>query len=98
MIMHTLCPASLHSGLEQADALARITITALVRFIEFARKESRMLAYTAWDSLQTIARQYDADLRIVSGDRVTLAPRSARSSAVQAARRLTKRLRDGLDR
>ena len=52
-----------------------------------------MLAYTAWDSLQTIARQYDADLEIAFDDHITLAPRWARSSAAAAMRRLTERLR-----
>jgi hypothetical protein len=52
-----------------------------------------MLAYTAWDSLQTIARQYDADLEILSEDHITLAPRWARSSASAAMRRLAERVR-----
>ena len=54
-----------------------------------------MLAYTAWDGLQTIARQYDADLEIVSGAHIALAPRRARSSPAATVRRLTERLRAG---
>lgn len=52
-----------------------------------------MIAYTAWDSLQTIARQYDADLSLVSGSHIELAPRWARSSASIAFRRLADRVR-----
>ncbi len=55
-----------------------------------------MIAYTAWDSLQTIARQYDADLEIVSGDHIALAPRWARSSASFAIRRFAERVRAGI--
>ncbi len=33
-----------------------------------------MIAYTAWDSLQAIARQYDSDLSVDSEARLTLAP------------------------
>jgi hypothetical protein len=54
-----------------------------------------MLAYTAWDGLQTIARQYDADLEIVSGNHIALAPRRTRASATATVRRLTERLRIG---
>lgn len=54
-----------------------------------------MLAYTAWDGLQTIARQYDADLEIVSGSSIALVPRRTRSSALAPIRRLTDRLRIG---
>ena len=54
-----------------------------------------MLAYTAWDSLQTIARQFDADLDIVSGDFLAIAPRWTRFSASAAFRRLTERLCGG---
>ena len=54
-----------------------------------------MLAYTAWDGLQTIARQYDADLEYDAGDHLALAPRWARASLSVAFRRLTERLRAG---
>jgi hypothetical protein len=33
-----------------------------------------MIAYTAWDSLQAIARQYDADLSIDAEAHVALTP------------------------
>ena len=52
-----------------------------------------MLAYTAWDSLQTIARQYDADLNILTEDQIALVPRWTRSSAALAMRRLAERVR-----
>ena len=51
-----------------------------------------MLAYTAWDGLQTIARQYDADLEWDSGNVLTLAPHWTRSSAAAAFRRLAERV------
>jgi hypothetical protein len=54
-----------------------------------------MLAYTAWDGLQTIARQYDADLEIVSGNHIALVPRRTRSAPATAIRRLAERLRAG---
>ena len=55
-----------------------------------------MIAYTAWDSLQAIAQQYDADLVLAPGERLGLAGRRARSIAPAAVRRLGKRLRAGL--
>ncbi len=54
-----------------------------------------MLAYTAWDSLQTIARQYDADLALISGEQLELAPRWERSSLSLAVRRFAGRIRAG---
>ena len=54
-----------------------------------------MLAYTAWDGLQTIARQYDADLEWDSGSRLVLAPRWSRDSISVAFRRLAERVRAG---
>lgn len=55
-----------------------------------------MLAYTAWDGLQTIARQYDADLEFDSTNLLVLAPRWARGSAAVAFRRLAERVRTGV--
>jgi hypothetical protein len=52
-----------------------------------------MLAYTAWDGLQTIARHYDADLEFDAENFLGLAPRWARCSASIAFRRLTERVR-----
>ena len=54
-----------------------------------------MLAYTAWDGLQSIARQYDADLEILSGDHIALAPRWARPSPSRVVHRLADRVRAG---
>ena len=55
-----------------------------------------MIAYTAWDSLQAIARHYDAALRLDPGTRLTLAPYWERSVCSAAARRLAERARRGL--
>lgn len=54
-----------------------------------------MLAYTAWDGLRTIARQYDADLAHIPGERLELAPRWERSSLSLAVRRFAERIRAG---
>ena len=55
-----------------------------------------MIAYTAWDSLQAIAHQYDADLVFAPGERLGLASRRNRYTAPAAVRRLGTRLRAGL--
>ena len=52
-----------------------------------------MIAYTAWDSLQAIAQQYDADLRLDAGTHVALAPRRDRFVRSVPMRRLTERAR-----
>ncbi len=54
-----------------------------------------MIAYTAWDSLRTIARQYDAELAFIPGEPLELAPRWERSSLSGAVRRLAERIRAG---
>src|SRR5215218_591677 len=64
-----------------------------------------MIAYTAWDSLQTIAQQYDADLVLVPGERLGLMrrrdqsaprpPRTASASVCALDSRLCKPHRDG---
>ncbi|MBA2597327.1 MAG: hypothetical protein M3Q50_03410 [Chloroflexota bacterium] len=54
-----------------------------------------MIAYTAWDGLQTIARQYDADLALVPGERTELAPRWKRSRLSLAARGFARGLWSG---
>jgi hypothetical protein len=46
-----------------------------------------MIAYTAWDSLRAIAREYDADLTRDARGETVLAQRWARCSAVIAALR-----------
>ena len=55
-----------------------------------------MFAYTAWDSLQAIAHQYDADLVIGPGQRLGLTTRWDRSIQPEAMRRLGERLRTEL--
>jgi hypothetical protein len=55
-----------------------------------------MIAYTAWDSLQTIARQIDADLVLAPGERLRLIKRRDQSAARATVQRLGKQLRAGL--
>ena len=55
-----------------------------------------MIAYTAWDSLQTIAQQYDADLVLAPGDRLRLTRRRDQSAARATVHRIAKQLRAGL--
>ena len=55
-----------------------------------------MIAYTAWDSLQTIAQQYDADLVVVPGERLGLMRRRDQSAPRASVHRLGERLRNGL--
>ncbi len=55
-----------------------------------------MIAYTAWDSLQAIAQQYDADLVLAPGERLGLSKRRDQSVPRATVRRLAKRLRTGL--
>jgi hypothetical protein len=55
-----------------------------------------MIAYTAWDSLQAIAQQYDADLVLTLGERLGLTRRRDRSVPRATMRRLGTRLRSGL--
>jgi hypothetical protein len=55
-----------------------------------------MIAYTAWDSLQTIARQVDADLVLAPGERLRLIKRRDQSAARATVQRLCKQLRAGL--
>ena len=57
-----------------------------------------MIAYTAWDSLQAIAQQYDADLVMAPGEPLGLTRRRARFEPCAAVRRLGKRLYTGLAR
>jgi hypothetical protein len=52
-----------------------------------------MIAYTAWDSLQAIAQQYDADLVIGPGQHLGLTMRRARCVHPKAIRRFARRLR-----
>lgn len=53
-----------------------------------------MFAYTAWDSLQAIAQQYDADLVSVPDGRIALAPRGYRPVSCATVRGIARRLRD----
>ena len=54
-----------------------------------------MIAYTAWDSLQAIAQQYDADLVLAPGEPLGLTRRRDQFEPRATARRLAKRLRAG---
>jgi hypothetical protein len=55
-----------------------------------------MIAYTAWDSLQALAQQYDADLVIAPGERLGLKRRPNPSVPRASMRSLAERLRSGL--
>ena len=55
-----------------------------------------MIAYTAWDSLQALAQQYDADLVIAPGEPIGLTRRRDRDIPRATVRRLGVRLRAGL--
>ena len=55
-----------------------------------------MIAYTAWDSLHVIAREFDADLAVIAGDRVELAPHRRGSAASATVQRLAERFRAGI--
>ena len=55
-----------------------------------------MFAYTAWDSLQTIARQFDANLTLPPEKPIAMAPRRLCSVVTAPVRRLGERLRDSL--
>jgi hypothetical protein len=55
-----------------------------------------MIAYTAWDSLRAIAREYDADLTLDARGDTIMAQRWERCSAVIATRRLSTQVRESL--
>ena len=55
-----------------------------------------MIAYTAWDSLQALAQQYDADLDIAPGERIGLRMRPNHSIPPARMRGLGERLCAGL--
>jgi hypothetical protein len=55
-----------------------------------------MIAYTAWDSLQAIAQQYDADLVQAPGERLELIRHGDQSIPRASVRRLGERMRAGL--
>ena len=55
-----------------------------------------MIAYTAWDSLQAIAQQYDADLVMAPGEPIKLGSRRTHSAPRASMFRLGERLRAGL--
>src|SRR5215204_3322952 len=69
---------------------------AVPRSISVSERTMRMIAYTAWDSLQAIAQQYDADLVLAPGERLRLARRRDQSAPRATVRHLGKRLRSGL--
>ena len=55
-----------------------------------------MIAYTAWDSLQALAQQYDADLVIAPGERIGLRMRPSHPVPLASMRGLGERLRAGI--
>ena len=55
-----------------------------------------MIAYTAWDSLQAIAQQNNADLVLTPGERLRLTRRRDQSAPRATVQRLGKQLRAGL--
>ena len=55
-----------------------------------------MIAYTAWDSLQAIAQQYDADLVLAPGEHLRLTRRRDQSAARATMHRIARQLRAGL--
>jgi hypothetical protein len=55
-----------------------------------------MFAYTAWDSLQVIARQFDADIVSAPDESIALAPRGSRTVACATVRGIARRLLSGL--
>lgn len=55
-----------------------------------------VIAYTAWDSLQALAQQYDADLVIAPGERLGLTKRRNPDIPHATVRRLGARLLAGL--
>ena len=57
-----------------------------------------MIAYTAWDSLQLMAREFGAELALQAEDRIRLTPVPERSVAMPALRLLCRRLFAGHNR
>jgi len=55
-----------------------------------------MIAYTAWDSLQALAQQYDADLVVAPGERLGLRKRRNHSVPRVGVHGIGERLRAGL--
>jgi hypothetical protein len=55
-----------------------------------------MIAYTAWDSLQALAQEYDADLVMAPGERIGLRGRRNHSVPHASMFHLGERLRAGL--
>lgn len=54
-----------------------------------------MIAYTSWDGLQAMARQHDADLSLIPGERLEMAPHWTRSVS-RRVRHAAERVRVGL--
>jgi hypothetical protein len=79
--------------------MGRLVISRTVglpRSIAVSERKTQMIAYTAWDSLQAIAQQYDADLVIAPGERVGLRMRLNHSVPRGSMRGLGERLRAGV--
>src|SRR5687767_15727491 len=66
------------------------------RSISVSGRTLVMIAYTAWDSLQAIAQQYDADLVLAPGERLGLSRRRVQPAAPATVHHLGKHLRAGL--
>ena len=79
--------------------MGRLVISRTVglpRSIAVSERKTQMIAYTAWDSLQALAQQYDADLVIAPGERIGLRMRPNHSVPRASMRGLGERLRAGL--
>src|SRR3954463_15848574 len=79
--------------------MGRLVISRTVglpRSIAVSERKTHMIAYTAWDSLQALAQQYDADLVIAPGERIGLRMRPNHSVPPPSMRGLGERLRAGL--
>src|SRR3954453_18757751 len=64
--------------------MGRLVISRTVglpRSIAVSERKTQMIAYTAWDSLQALAQQYDADLVIAPEERVGLRMRPTHSAS-----------------
>jgi len=91
----TMTPIITGRGGQLAKPLISQTV-GLPRSIAVSERKTRMIAYTAWDSLQAIAQQYDADLVMAPGEPIELSSRRTHSAPRVSMFRLGERLRAGL--
>src|SRR4051794_33869444 len=80
----------------QVERLVISRIMGLPRSIAVSERKTRMIAYTAWDSLQAFAQQYDANLVIAPGERIGLRMRPNHFVPRASKRGLGERLRAGI--